>query len=76
MQGAYEGALAVFAHPCMPVGLQVDASPVQFQHEGMEPFAETWRPSLQRFADNAVPFDDDGGMIADGTQRPLRETRT
>ena len=66
--------LAVFGRPRTPVGVEVDALSAQFEHKGADPFVETWRPSLQRFADNAVSLDDDGGTIAGGTQRPLQET--
>ena len=74
MQLMYPGELAMFARPRMPVGVEVDALLVQFEHKGAEPFVETWRPSLQRFADNALSLDDDGGKIAGGMQRPLQET--
>ena len=74
MQLMYPGELAMFARPRMPVGVEVDALLVQFEHKGAEPLDETWRPSLQRFADNALSLDDDGGKIAGGMQRPLQET--
>ena len=70
----YPGALAMFACPRMPLGVEVDALSAQFEHKGADPFVETWRPWLQRFADNAVSLDDDGGKIAGEMQRPLRET--